>query len=101
MWFKNLEINRLSAPWAMTPDQLESVLAPLAFMDAGSLEMQTQGWASPRDNDKLVHTVKRQMLLRAFSNRRDTRIFFGRFDRVAACRSMLRTERQVPFKHGI
>ena len=63
MWFKNLQIYRLPAPWAMTPDQLESALAPLAFMDAGSLEMQTQGWASPRDNDKLVHTVNRQMLL--------------------------------------
>jgi recombination associated protein RdgC len=63
MWFKNLQIYRLPAPWAMTPDQLETALAPLAFATGGSLEMQTQGWASPRDNDKLVHTVNRQMLL--------------------------------------
>jgi recombination associated protein RdgC len=63
MWFKNLQIYRLPAPWAMTPDQLETALAPLAFAAGGSLEMQTQGWASPRDNDKLVHTVNRQMLL--------------------------------------
>jgi recombination associated protein RdgC len=63
MWFKNLQIYRLPAPWAMTPDQLETALAPLAFAAGGSLEMQTQGWASPRENDRLVHTVNRQMLL--------------------------------------
>jgi len=63
MWFKNLQIYRLPAPWAMTPDQLEAALAPQAFVEGGSLEMQAQGWASPRENGMLVHTVNRQMLL--------------------------------------
>ena len=63
MWFKNLQIYRLPAPWAMTPDQLEAMLAPHTFAGGSSLEMQTQGWASPRDNGMLVHTVNRQMLL--------------------------------------
>jgi recombination associated protein RdgC len=63
MWFKNLQIYRLPAPWAMTSEQLEACLAPQAFAPCTSLDMQSQGWVSPRDNGMLVHTVNRQMLL--------------------------------------
>lgn len=63
MWFKNLQIYRLPAPWAMTSEQLEASLAPQAFAPCTSLDMQSQGWISPRDNGMLVHTVNRQMLL--------------------------------------
>jgi recombination associated protein RdgC len=63
MWFKNLQIYRLSAPWAMTPEQMEACLAPQAFAPCTSLDMQSQGWVSPRDNGMLVHTVNKQMLL--------------------------------------
>jgi len=63
MWFKNLQIYRLTAPWTMTAEQLESSLAPQAFVPCSSLDMQTQGWVSPRDNGMLVHTVNRQLLL--------------------------------------
>ncbi|MDB5761086.1 MAG: rdgC [Herminiimonas sp.] len=63
MWFKNLQIYRLPAPWAMTSEQLEACLAPQAFAPCTSLDMQSQGWVSPRDNGRLVHTVNRQMLL--------------------------------------
>jgi recombination associated protein RdgC len=63
MWFKNLQIYRLPAPWAMTQAQLEQDLAPHAFQPGTSLDLQTQGWASPRDNGALVHTVNRQMLI--------------------------------------
>ncbi|MDQ9169519.1 recombination-associated protein RdgC [Oxalobacteraceae bacterium R-40] len=63
MWFKNLQIYRLPAPWAMSADQLESLLAGQAFAPGTSLDMQTQGWISPRDNGMLVHSVNRQMLL--------------------------------------
>lgn len=63
MWFKNLQIYRLPAPWAMTAEQLEAKLAPQAFAPCTSLEMQSQGWVSPRDNGMLVHTVNRQMLI--------------------------------------
>ncbi|MEN3296538.1 MAG: recombination associated protein RdgC, partial [Burkholderiales bacterium] len=34
-----------------------------AFAACSSLDMQTEGWVSPRDNGMLVHTVNRQMLL--------------------------------------
>jgi recombination associated protein RdgC len=63
MWFKNLQIYRLPAPWAMTADQLESLLASQAFAPGTSLDMQTQGWISPRDNGMLVYSTNRQMLL--------------------------------------
>ncbi|MDE1182791.1 recombination-associated protein RdgC [Paraburkholderia sp.] len=63
MWFKNLQIHRLPAPWSVTPEQLEQSLAAHAFQPGSRLEMQTQGWASPRDNDSLVVGINRQMLL--------------------------------------
>jgi recombination associated protein RdgC len=63
MWFKNLQIYRLPAPWAMTAEQLEADLAPQAFVACTSADMQTQGWISPRNNGQLVHCVNRQMLL--------------------------------------
>jgi recombination associated protein RdgC len=47
----------------MTSEQLEEALAKQAFAACSSLDMQTQGWVSPRDNGMLVHTVNRQMLL--------------------------------------
>lgn len=64
MWFKNLQIYRLPAPWAISADQLESNLAPQAFAACSSLEMQSQGWVSPRGNERLVHVVNRQFLLK-------------------------------------
>ena len=63
MWFKNLQIYRLPAPWAMSQDQLEAALAPQAFHAANSLDLQNQGWASPRENGALVHAVNQQFLL--------------------------------------
>ncbi|HSY29063.1 MAG TPA: recombination-associated protein RdgC [Burkholderiaceae bacterium] len=63
MWFKNLQIYRLSAPWTMTPEELEVKLAPQAFTPCTSLDLQSQGWISPRENGMLVHTVNKQMLI--------------------------------------
>ncbi|RJG16075.1 recombination-associated protein RdgC [Massilia cavernae] len=63
MWFKNLQIYRLPAPWAYTPEQLEEALAPLRFAPASSNELLRQGWDSPRGNGNLVHTVNKQMLI--------------------------------------
>jgi len=64
MWFKNLQIYRLPAPWAINADELESHLAPQAFTACSSLDMQSQGWVPPRNNEKLVHVVNRQLLLK-------------------------------------
>lgn len=64
MWFKNLQIYRLPAPWAINADELESHLAPQAFTACSSLDMQSQGWVPPRNSEKLVHVVNRQLLLK-------------------------------------
>jgi recombination associated protein RdgC len=63
MWFKNLQIYRLTAPWTMTSEQLEASLAKQAFAPCSSVDLQTQGWVSPRGNGMLVHSVNRQLLL--------------------------------------
>ena len=63
MWFKNLQIYRLPAPWNFTPEQMEEALRPQAFTPANSNELLQQGWDSPRGNDKLVHVVNKQMLM--------------------------------------
>jgi recombination associated protein RdgC len=63
MWFKNLLIYRLPAPWAMTSEQLEELLAAQTFAPGSSIEMQTQGWAPPRDNGGLVHSVGGHLLI--------------------------------------
>jgi recombination associated protein RdgC len=63
MWFKNLQIYRLPAPWAFAPEKLEEALRPFAFTPASSNELMRQGWDSPRGNGSLVHVVNKQMLL--------------------------------------
>ena len=63
MWFKNLQIYRLPAPWAMSQEQLEEALSPQTFTDASAMDMQNQGWCSPRENGMLVHAVNRQFLI--------------------------------------
>ncbi|NVM77036.1 recombination associated protein RdgC [Duganella sp. SG902] len=63
MWFKNLQIYRLPAPWAYTPEQLEQALASQAFTPASSNELLRQGWDKPRPNGGLVHVVNKQMLI--------------------------------------
>ena len=63
MWFKNLQIYRLPAPWAFAPEKLDEALRPHSFTPASSNEMLRQGWDSPRGNGSLVHVVNQQMLL--------------------------------------
>src|SRR3954470_4667707 len=63
MWFKNLQIYRLPAPWAYSPEQLEKALAPQSFVPATSNELLRQGWDTPRPNGGLVHVVNKQMLM--------------------------------------
>ena len=63
MWFKNLQIFRLPAPYAVDVEQLNSHLATQAFSQCPSNEMQSEGWSSPRDNEQLVHSVNQQLLL--------------------------------------
>ena len=64
MFFKNLQIYRLPAPWAMTAAALEQALAPQQFTPATSMDLVRQGWAPPRAaGTPLVHAVNGQFLL--------------------------------------
>ncbi|MEO6352401.1 MAG: recombination-associated protein RdgC [Burkholderiaceae bacterium] len=63
MWFKNLQLYRLALPVNLTAESLGQALANLAFSPSTSMDLQNQGWASPRDNDLLVHTVNKQLLI--------------------------------------
>jgi recombination associated protein RdgC len=62
--FKNLQLYRLPAPYALTADQLASALLPQMFVPAASSELLRQGWDRPRGADgALVHAVDGQFLL--------------------------------------
>jgi len=63
MWFKNLKIYRLSAPWTLTGEKLEESLERHAYQSGNNLDMQSVGWISPRENGALSHTVNQQILL--------------------------------------
>ncbi len=63
MWFKNLQVFRFPAPWNITIAQLEEQLNRTPFRSCTSYELQTQGWASPRENGALVHAVNGQWLI--------------------------------------
>lgn len=58
MWFKNLQLYRLPAPWNLSIEQLEAALAKQPFQRAGSLDRESRGWIPPKDQDeRLVITV--------------------------------------------
>jgi DNA recombination-dependent growth factor C len=63
MWFKNLQIYRLPAPWAKTAEALAQALAPHEFTPCTSADMLQQGWIAPRPAGDLVHAVGGQFLL--------------------------------------
>ncbi|NRR28859.1 recombination-associated protein RdgC [Oxalobacteraceae bacterium] len=69
-WFKNLQIFRLPAPWAVTAEQLSATLLPHKFASVGSNELMRQGWDSPRPDGDLVHTINRQYLLKLSTEKR-------------------------------
>lgn len=64
MWFKNLQLYRLPAPWAITADQLASALESQHFRPIASNEVISRGWTPPRgEGMPLVHVVAGQFLL--------------------------------------
>ncbi|HEY9191762.1 MAG TPA: recombination-associated protein RdgC [Methyloversatilis sp.] len=63
MWFKNLQIYRLAAPFPLAPEQLDEKLAAKAFQPGSSIELQRMGWISPRDDGALAHSVGGQLLI--------------------------------------
>jgi recombination associated protein RdgC len=63
MWFKNLQIYRLPAKWAMPAGTLEEILAKHPLAPCTGLSMQSRGWVSPRDDQQLVHSQGKHLLI--------------------------------------
>ncbi len=62
MFFKNLQLFRITGDWAIDANSLHQQLSKFAFAACPSSEIHSQGWISPRNNDLLVHSVNRQYL---------------------------------------
>lgn len=63
MWFKNLKIYRLGAPWTLFGEALETALGRHAYQSSNNLEMQSLGWVPPRENGPLAYVSNKQILL--------------------------------------
>ena len=48
MWFKNLQIYRLPAPWAISLDKLVEQLQRGEFFPTSGATPMSRGWISPR-----------------------------------------------------
>jgi recombination associated protein RdgC len=57
MWFKNLQLYRLTTPFTLTAAQLNEQLAKAIFRPCGALDMFGYGWVSPlgHPEGELVH----------------------------------------------
>ena len=64
MWFHNLQIYRLPAPWAISAEQLRAQLARGPFVPTTGSEASSRGWLPPRADGDLVHAANGHWLLR-------------------------------------
>lgn len=64
MWFRNLQIFRLTPDWAYSTDALSVALHNGLFKGCGATERAARGWVPPRGNEgELVFSVGRQQLI--------------------------------------
>ncbi|WP_324019430.1 recombination-associated protein RdgC [Aeromonas hydrophila] len=65
MWFKNLQVYRLTRPFDLTTEQLESQLESLTFTPCGSQDMSRFGWTPPlgKFGRALTHSADGQILI--------------------------------------
>jgi recombination associated protein RdgC len=63
MWFKNLQIYRLPAPWVIDLAKLDEQLARGGFAKCASHEPMSRGWVAPRKDGALIYANNRQWLL--------------------------------------
>lgn len=73
MWFRNLRVWRLTAPWDLDADDLSARLANDVFSPCAPGQAETLGWEAPlggEEPDMLVHAVAGKLLLRARTQER-------------------------------
>jgi recombination associated protein RdgC len=63
MWFKNIQLYRLPANWAIDLAALEEQLARGPFFKCPSNQPMSRGWVSPRKDGALVYSLGRQWLI--------------------------------------
>ncbi len=63
MWFKNLQIYRLAAPWQIDLAKLDDQLQRGEFVRCPSNQPLSRGWVSPRKDGALIYSNNRQHLL--------------------------------------
>lgn len=63
MWFKNLQLYRLTPEWQISPGDFEEKLSRFAFHPCGSQEWMSRGWIAPRGDQILVYAQNRQWLV--------------------------------------
>ncbi len=65
MWFKNLCLFRLTAPFSLDAEELHARLLEHAFRPCASLELLSQGWVSPlgRHSEQLTHAANGCILI--------------------------------------
>ena len=57
MFFKNLQIYRLSPEWPITLDVLHEQMSKRPFAPCGSQDVESRGWVEPCDGNGPVHAV--------------------------------------------
>lgn len=62
MFFKNATYYALNA-WNITAEQLQEKLAARPFKPCGASDMETRGWVSPTNDDRLALAVKGHVLI--------------------------------------
>ncbi|MCX7149811.1 MAG: recombination-associated protein RdgC [Rhodocyclales bacterium] len=63
MWFRNLQIFRLTSEWAYSTESLSAALHKGLFHGCGATDRVARGWVPPRDDGELVFSVQRQQLI--------------------------------------
>lgn len=64
MWFRNLQIFRLTPAWEYSTEQLSEVLQRGLFQGCGATDRLARGWVPPRGNaGELVFVAGRQQLI--------------------------------------
>lgn len=73
MWFKNLQIYRLTEKFTLSVEELAQQLSEKAFRPCSGLESERYGWTAPlgKDSDQLIFSSNGKMV---FCTRREERV---------------------------
>jgi len=64
MWFKNLQIFRLTDGWEFSSEVLTDKLNSAAFRECGATDRTARGWVPPRgESGEMVYSMQRQQLI--------------------------------------